>query len=228
MKLLLFDIDGTLLLSHGAGRRLFEDVLSGLCGRPISTAEVSFSGRTDPLIVQETLEKADLPAAQIARILPSALEQYASRARYTPDDLQLLPGVRELLESLNALPNVQLGLLTGNLEHTAYLKLKGINLAHFFPFGAFGSDHANRSRLPDYAIGRARQWCGHTFSGSDVVIIGDSVHDVRCGKDNSLFTVAVASGFTPAEDLAAEQPDVLLSSLEDCREFIRRVLETTL
>lgn len=224
MKLLLFDIDGTLLVSHGAGRRLFETVLTELCGRPISTANVSFSGRTDPLIVQETLEKAGLPEKAVTGLIPIALKMYAERARYIPSDVQILPGVRSLLDCLEAREDVQLGLLTGNLEHTAFLKLGCANLARYFPFGAFGSDHAIRSRLPDFAAARARRFTGYAYTGTDIVIIGDSIYDVRCGQDNGAFTVAVATGLTPYNTLAAENPDVLLDDLSDSERFCRTVL----
>ena len=224
MKLLLFDIDGTLLRSHGAGRRLFESILAELCDRPISTTDVSFSGRTDPLIIQETLEKAGFAPESIARLLPIALEQYANLASYTPDDIQILPGVRTLLKQLEVRRDVQLGLLTGNLERTAYLKVGCVDLSHFFPFGAFGSDHAVRSRLPAIAAARAKRFNGHTYSGRDVVIIGDSVRDVQCGKDNDAFTVAVATGLTSRATLAAEDPDVLLDDLADSQQFCQCVL----
>jgi len=224
VKLLLFDIDGTLLHSHGAGRRLFESVLTKLCGWPVSTAEVSFSGRTDPLIVQETLEKAGLGPKAISHLTPIALEHYAAQACYTPSDIRILPGVEALLHRLSMRADVQLALLTGNLQHTAHLKLNCVDLTRYFPFGAFGSDHADRSELPAIAVERARHFSGHTFSGKDVVVIGDSVLDVKCGRDNGAFTVAVATGLTSRVELAAHQPDVLLDDLTDRDLFYRLVL----
>ena len=224
MKLLLFDIDGTLLRSHGAGRRLFESVLTKLCERPVSTAEVSFSGRTDPLIVQETLEKAGLAPEAISRLTPIALEHYAAQACYAPNDIQILPGVGALLRALSARADVQLALLTGNLQHTAYLKLNCVNLTRYFLFGAFGSDHADRSQLPAIAAERAWHFSGRTFAGRDIVVIGDSVLDVKCGQDNGAFTVAVATGLTSRAELAAHKPDVLLDDLTDSSLFCRLVL----
>ena len=225
MKLILFDIDGTILLGNGSGRRLIEAVLSELCQHPISTDGVSFSGRTDPLIMRDALKLADLPADQIDRLLPRALEIYAQRAMYRRSDLTVLPGVRTLLARLEQDSGVQLGLLTGNLKRTAYLKLQSAGLLELFPFGAFGSDHANRSRLPAIAAERARKYCGNAFTGHDIVIVGDSINDVHCGRSIGAFSVAVATGFTPIEDLAAQEPNVLLRDLTDSDLFIRRVVQ---
>ena len=224
MKLLLFDIDGTLLRTNGTGRRLFEEVLTELCQRTISTAQVSFSGRTDPFILQETLEKAGLPPDEIQQLIPLALNLYIDRASYTPDDVQVLPGVRPLLDRLSHDPGVQLALLTGNLQHTAYLKLRSVALANYFPFGAFGSDHADRSQLPPIAVDRARQYNGHEVKGHDIIVIGDSIHDIHCGRGVGAFSVGVASGLTSFETLAAQNPDMLLHDLVDHELFFRRVL----
>ncbi len=225
MKLLLFDIDGTILLTNGCGRRLIEAVLSDLCQRPITTEGVSFSGRTDPLIVQEILTVAGVSANEIEDLLPRALKAYAERAAYHPSDLAVLPGVRVLLTRLAQNPDVQLGLLTGNLQHTAYLKLEGAGLAEFFPFGAFGSDHADRTRLPAIATARAEKYCGRLFAGHEIIIVGDSIHDVQCGHSVGALSVAVATGFTPIDTLADQNPDVLLKDLTDSDLFFRSVLK---
>lgn len=226
MKLILFDIDGTILLGNGSGRRLIEAVLSELCRLPVTTDGVSLSGRTDPLIMRDALALAGLSADAIEFLVPRALEIYVQRATYGESDFTVLPGVRTLLARLEQDPGVQLGLLTGNLKHTAYLKLQSNGLSELFPFGAFGSDHANRSQLPAIAAERARKYCGYAFSGHDIVIVGDSIYDVHCGQNVGAFSVAVATGFTPMEVLAAQKPNVLLRDLTDCAGFFRRVVQT--
>lgn len=177
--------------------------------------------------MRDALKLASLRADQVERLLPHALEVYAQRATYRRSDLTVLPGVRTLLARLEQDSGVQLGLLTGNLKRTAYLKLQSAGLSELFPFGAFGSDHAKRSHLPAIAAERAREYCGNAFTGHDIVIVGDSINDVHCGRKIGAFSVAVATGFTPMEVLAAQKPNVLLRDLTDCDLFIRHVFKPT-
>ena len=229
MKLLLFDIDGTILLTRGQGRRLIEELLSTLCGRPITTEHVAFSGKTDPQIVQEILLKNGLSKQDAAAFVPQALAIYLEKAHeaIAPQHIDVLPGVPALIEHLAARDDVQLALLTGNHQVTAYLKLEAAGLAQYFPFGAFGSDHADRYELPPVAVHRAFTHTGHTYAGKDVVIIGDSEHDVRCGRGIGAFSVAVCTGFTERATLAAETPDLLLDDLCDPGYFLSQVMNHT-
>ena len=180
MKLLLFDIDGTILKTDGLGRRLIEDVLTRLCDRPITAEGVSFSGKTDPQIVQEILLDNGLSAPDAAALIPEALTTYVEVAHraIAPHHIEVLPGVHALIDHLARREDVQLALLTGNHEITAYRKVEAAGLHGFFPFGAFGSDHADRAELPPIAVRRAYTHTGRSFAGKDVVIIGDSENDV--------------------------------------------------
>ena len=228
MKLLLFDIDGTILHTH-IGRATIDQTLTRLCGRPISSEEVSFSGKTDPQIVQEILLKNGLTAPEAAVLVPQALEAYVETARraIVPHRIEVLPGVHGLIAHLAAQETVQLGLLTGNLEVTAYLKLEAVGLAGYFPFGAFGSDHADRTELPPIAVRRAHAHTGRTYTGKDVVIIGDSENDVLCGRGIGVFAVAVATGRVSRAALAAHSPDLLLDDLCNHEFFMRKVVNHT-
>lgn len=227
MKLLLFDIDGTLLRTHGVGRRSIETVLSDLSGHPITTDGIPFSGKTDPQILREILEQNQLHAEVIGNLVEQAQAAYIqmSRRLLSPERVTLMPGVEGLIPRLAARDDVQLGLLTGNLEPTAYLKLEAAALAHHFPFGAFGSDEADRYRLPPVAVERAFQHTGRSFAGRDVVIIGDTEHDVRCGRGIGAFSVAVCTGRYDRPALARHDPDVLLDDLSDVDAFIRLVVD---
>ncbi len=215
-RLVLFDIDGTLL---SAGRAARESVLTALrevYGWSGSADSHDFSGKTDPQIIRELIVDAVGDArceAQLARALDVYLEELSRRL--TPEAVVAKPGVRELLERLAAEPGVTLALLTGNLEPGARLKLEPPGFNSYFPFGAFGSDSADRYELPAIAVARARERTGIDFSGKSIVVIGDSVHDVGCGKSLGVRTVAVATGPTPAERLAAQKPDVLFESFAD-------------
>src|SRR6185295_4929005 len=134
------------------------------------------------------------------------------------------PGAIQLVERLAELEHVTLGLLTGNLESCARKKLEPLRLNHHFPFGAFGSDHADRYRLPALAVERAERLSGKQFREKAVVIVGDSIHDVRCGKSIGVRAVAVASGRTSRERLADEAPDALLESFSDTETALSAVL----
>jgi phosphoglycolate phosphatase-like HAD superfamily hydrolase len=215
--LVLFDIDGTLL---SAGRAARESVLAALAGvygwRAGNGHTHDFSGKTDPQIIRELVE-GDVGAQQCEALLAEALETYLEEFghRLTPEAVVPKPGAAELLARLGAESRVTLGLLTGNLERGARMKLEPPGFNHYFPFGAFGSDSEDRYSLPAIALGRAREWSGRRFSGKSIVIVGDSVHDILCGRSLGVRAVAVATGPTPAARLAAQDPDALLESFAD-------------
>ncbi len=217
MKLFLFDIDGTILRTHNVGRHALEDALAEVVGQPLPTSGISFSGKTDPQILREILESHDLTEMARDGAFNRILEAYMRhmRSELTPDRFEVLPGVEALIPRLARMPEVQLGLLTGNMEPMAYFKLDAVGLAEYFPFGAFGSDHADRRRLPELAVERARAHTGRTFRGKDVVIIGDTEHDIDCGRGIGACSVGVCTGRFSCEELAAHRPDLLLPDLRD-------------
>ena len=212
MRLVLLDIDGTLITDGGASREAFALALDEVYGYRGDLRRYDFSGRTDPQIARMVLRDAGHEDGEIDGSMPKLWSIYvkelshqaAARARE-------LPGVRALVEVLHARSDLVLGLLTGNIEPGARLKLSGPDFNRYFPFGAFGSDSEYREELPPIAMKRA----GHDVRGRDVVIIGDSIYDVRCGKPHSATTIAIASGKTPAETLLAENPDHFFRSAED-------------
>ncbi len=219
MRLLLFDIDGTLLTADGSSRGVIEQALSGLTGRSITTDDVSFSGKTDPAIMREILTSNGIPPSMIEQVLPQALQTYAELARSTirQDTVRLLEGVSNLLGELEQEASVALSLLTGNLESTAKLKLEAGGIAHYFRGGAYGSDHANRNRLPEVARHRAQQSFERRFAASDITVIGDTPRDIACGRAAGCFTVAVATGRFSASELQTHQPDLLFHNLKEVR-----------
>lgn len=195
-------------------------------GRPLNLEHVSFAGKTDLQIVREILLLNGFSDAEAAQLQSEVLKTYVEAARemIKPHHVEILPGVRSLIEHLAREDNIQLALLTGNHEVTAYLKLQAVGLDGYFPFGAFGSDHADRAELPPIAVRRALAHTGRTYAGKDIVIIGDSENDVRCGRGIGAFSVAVCTGYTAREALAAEAPDALLDDLCDPAFFVRHVL----
>ena len=225
MKLLLFDIDGTILLTHGIGRRAVEASLSELCGNPIDTTGISFSGKTDPQIIREVLVASGVNGGSLNGLVDEGIEAYTALMEESirPEATEVLGGVPELIEALSQRSDVQLALLTGNLEPLAYRKLDAAGLGGYFPFGAFGSDHEDRYQLPPIALERARERTGREFDGRDVVIIGDTEHDIGCGRGIGAFSVAVCTGRFDRNYLHQHDPDVLLECLDDPDEFISAV-----
>jgi phosphoglycolate phosphatase-like HAD superfamily hydrolase len=224
-RLILFDIDGTLLSAGRAARESILAALRAVLGWDGTADGNDFSGKTDPQILRELVEEsvgADRFQAELARVLDRYVEELRSRLR--PEAVVPKPGVPELLERLAREPNVVLGLLTGNIERGARLKLDPPGFNRYFPFGAFGDDSADRYCLPAVAVARARERTGRDFAGESVVIIGDSVHDVGCGRPLGARTVAVATGPTSAERLAAERPNALFQDFSDVRAAAEAIL----
>lgn len=225
MKLLLFDIDGTLLRTHGIGRRSVERALTEICDRPIDSSSIQFSGKTDPQIIREVLVANGLDNGSLNGLVDRASERYRELMEQVirPEGVEVLPGIERLIANLAERDDVQLALLTGNFEPLAYRKLGAVNLDSYFPFGAFGSDNPDRYCLPQVAVARAEEHTGRRFSGNDVVIIGDTEHDIGCGQEIGAFTVAVCTGRFDRACLNAFGADILFDHLKDYDAFVDAV-----
>jgi len=225
-RLVLFDVDGTLLSAGRVARDSILAALAEVLGWEGSSEGNDFSGKTDPQILRElAMDAVGRPRFEAA--LEAVLDRYVEELsrRLSPEAVVVKPGVPALLDRLAGDPRVTLGLLTGNIERGARLKLEPAGLNRYFPFGAFGDDSADRYCLPSIAVARAREETGRDFDGPSVVIIGDSVHDVACGRSLGARAIAVATGPTPAEKLESERPDALFadfSDVEAAREAILR------
>jgi phosphoglycolate phosphatase-like HAD superfamily hydrolase len=211
MRLILFDIDGTLLWTDGAGRRAIQRALLDEMGTAGPIDRYRFDGKTDPQIVRELLTLAGHPEAgaeaRVAAVCRRYLELLEPELVRSAQATRLLPGVPELLAALaphETAGRALVGLLTGNLEGGATLKLRaaGLDPARFV-VGAFGSDSGARPDLPAIAAERAAQHTGRRFTGPDVVIVGDTPDDVACGRPIGAHTVAVATGFYDVDQLHA-------------------------
>lgn len=222
MKLVLLDIDGTILLTQGAGRTTMTAALERVLGRTVSTEGISFSGRTDRQILRDILRASEIEPGTNGATLDLAIAAYEAELsqHMDPDRVQVLPGVRLLIEKLHEHEDVRLGLLTGNVEFTAYLKLAAVGLDDYFPFGAFGSDHEDRNCLPPIAMKRARDSSGFDFPPRDVFVVGDTPYDVTCGRVCGCRTVAVCTGRYTRAELQASEPDLLLDDFSDYRPLL--------
>jgi phosphoglycolate phosphatase-like HAD superfamily hydrolase len=216
MKLVLFDIDGTLITDGGAARAAYGAALEATYGYRGDLRRYDFSGRTDPQITHMVLRDAGLSPREIDARMNALWTVYLEHlAANVPGRVRAFPGVAELLDALAADDRVTLALLTGNIEPGARLKLAGADLNRYFPFGAFGSDSVKREELPPIAVTRAAAATGIDFRDRDVVIVGDSIYDVRCGVPHDATTIAIASGKTPAALLRAENPHHFFESAEE-------------
>ena len=179
MKLLLWDIDGTLLSTSGAGIRGLEASMSAEfnSNEPVDLSDIDWAGRTDKWITRTIFEKYHVKhtSANVDRLLNGYIERLPKLLESLTSPL---PGVREILAESDCRSDIVQGLLTGNLERGAAIKLGHFNLWDYFPFGAFSDDNAVRNELGTYALRRAAAHSGHEFDPRDVWIIGDTSHDI--------------------------------------------------
>lgn len=216
MKLLLFDIDGTILLTDGAGTRAANRAFEKLFGHKDAMKGVSAAGKTDPLILREmfrnTLSRDYTPdeAKIIYEEYVTYLEEEILKSR-----IDIMPGIPYLLENLSLRHDIALGIATGNIEHSAWIKLKQSRLHVHFKFGGFGSDSENRELLIRKAIERARQHLSIIDDFDRVFVIGDTPFDIIHGRAAGAVTVAVATGGYSREELIKHNPDHLFDHFEE-------------
>jgi phosphoglycolate phosphatase-like HAD superfamily hydrolase len=215
MKLVLFDIDGTLLTCGPQVRPLFASALVEVFGTAGEVDAFDFTGRTDPGIVLELITGAGLPEALVRERLPRMRSLYTERLERQLDrrGMVLLPGVVEILDRLAPREDVVTALLTGNWEPGAKAKLSRFDLDRYFAFGAFGCDGVDRSELPPVALERAERATGRRFRPQDVLIVGDSLHDISCAHAHGIPCLAVGTGRTPEEVLQAAGADWVVGDL---------------
>ncbi len=221
-RLVLFDIDGTLLDCGPQVRPLFASALVEVYGTAGDLDGYDFAGRTDPRIVLDLMTAAGLPEREVRDKLPRMRELYVERLARALDrsGMRLLPAVADLLERLAARKDVTLALLTGNWEPGARAKLSRFDLNRFFSFGAFGCDGIDRTELPPVALERAELAMGHRFRPEETLIVGDSRFDVLCARSHGIPCLAVATGRTPAAALREAGADWVASDLRAAGDFV--------
>jgi phosphoglycolate phosphatase len=228
MKLVLFDIDGTLLQSDGAGRRAINRALREVFGTS-GPQDYHFDGKTDPQIIRELMRLAGRGDkhidARMATVLARYLQILREELRAPGFQPRTLPGVPKLLDALEARSEVILGLLTGNLESGARAKLEAVGLAPArFRVGAFGSDHEVRNELPAIAAERTRRELRIDVAGDAIVVIGDTPADLNCGKALGASAIGVATGRFSVEELRLHEPMAVFQDLSDTDAVTRAIL----
>jgi phosphoglycolate phosphatase-like HAD superfamily hydrolase len=226
-RLFLFDIDGTLLLSGGAGVRAMTRTFEQVFGVIDAFASSDIAGRTDTFILSNAMQAVGVPDTRenhrrfrntYVEILAEEIEAPSSRAR------RLMPGIMPLLQALRGHDGSELALLTGNFEAAAYLKLGALGIAEFFPWGAFGEESAERAELARLAMRRAEERAIPPHIRDRAVVIGDTPHDVDCARAVGARVLAVATGSYSVEQLTAAAADVVLPDLSDTERVIELLL----
>src|SRR5690349_22159750 len=222
-RLLLFDIDGTLVNTGGAGVESLKATVRNRFRSGDDLRDIEIAGKTDRAIMRDILRKYQVDPTEeniisFAGEYIDGLPLYLSRTRG-----RVLPGIQQLLERLKPQPHIVLALLTGNLQEGARLKLQHYGLWHFFEFGAFADDHHDRNELVGFARKRAHLMHGHDFDAADIDVIGDTNHDIACGKAFGARTIAVATGSWSREQLQGCTPDFLFDDLSSTDNVIERL-----
>jgi phosphoglycolate phosphatase-like HAD superfamily hydrolase len=222
--LLLFDVDGTLIKTHGRGRLALTAAAEAEFQRPIEIYFKDFAGSTDRRIILEMISKNGIKVEDVESAIDRVLARYVELLKpqmASPESVIVLPGVKTLLEAISQDGEFAPGLLTGNIEQGARIKLNPAGLNPYFAFGAYGDDDADRNKLPAFARQRAEQMYRKNFAPEQTWIIGDTPKDVDCGKANGLHTLAVATSAWSAEELVEHQPDAVLLNLADTERILR-------
>ncbi len=221
-KLVLFDIDGTLVLTGGAGVRAMTRACDEIVGSSNALHGVAVAGRTDWIILSDALERMgrDLDGELFAALR----DRYVT---YLREEIQepghgvkaVMPGIQALLDDLQERDGVYLGLLTGNFEAGARIKLEYFDLWRYFRCGAFGDDAADRNALVPFAVSRARECGVPNLSPRDILVVGDTPHDIACAHAAGATPVAVATGMFTTEQLRDSGADIVFRDLSDTAAF---------
>ena len=227
VRLVLFDIDGTILRSNGAGRRAMIGALREIFGGT-GPEDHRYDGKTDPQIVREVMRIEGHGDAHIDERMDALMTLYLTHLEreLVEANTVVYPGIRELLDALEARDDTVLGLLTGNLREGAHAKLRaaGIDPGRF-RIGAFGSDHEHRPELPALARQRAQAELGIDLEGEHLVIIGDTPADIECGRALGVRAIGVATGSYSVDELRRHAPHAVFETLADTARVVSAIVD---
>ena len=224
IKVILFDIDGTLVLTGGAGGRAMTRAFEELFAVPDAFHGIPMPGRTDSWILSDAAAAHGIPSAQLSRFHDVYLAYLATELDRPGPRKGVMPGVRPLLDALVARADVYLALLTGNYEAAARLKLEYFDLWRYFRCGAFGDAAPDRNGLLSKALAAVRACGGPAASASDAVVVGDTPLDVACAAASGARSIAVATGGYDVDALRAAGADVVFPDLSDAAAVLRALL----
>ncbi len=216
MKIILFDIDGTILQTNGAGTRAANRAFENIYGISEAMTRIDAAGKTDHIILQEIFmnelnrDFSQEEAEELYKLYIPFLEEETGKSETT-----VMPGIPKLLENLSKRDDMALGVATGNIEQGAWIKLKSAGLDHHFNFGGFGSDSHIREQLIRKALERAKDHIEENTKIKDTFVIGDTPYDINHGKAAGTITVGVATGSYSREQLQEHNPDHLFDDLNN-------------
>lgn len=223
MKLLLFDIDGTLIHSGGAGRRAMNAAFERVFGVPNALDNIPLAGRTDLAIISHAAQEFALHNNYdvFERFRERYFELIKDEVKQANPEMRVMPGVRCLLDELKKRENVHLALLTGNWEYSGRVKLDQFGLSDYFDLGAFADDSVVREELLPFAVNRFERRYGFRPYGKDVYVIGDTLADIDCAHAHNGVAVAVATGPFSVQELEAHKADFVFQDLSNTEEVLQ-------
>jgi len=222
MQVCLFDIDGTLINSGGAGGAAMLAAIQEEFGASGPLYDIPAAGRTDRAIAFDVFNAYDLPFSELSyrQFLDCYLKLLPTHLKACEPMGLVFPGMPETLDLLSQRDDIVLGLLTGNFREAAYLKLEHYGMHHHFDFGGFGDKFTSRNDVAKEALGHVLERLGNDFDPADIWVIGDTPADVECARSIGANVVAVATGIYSAEELEPSEPDHLFDDFSDLNRFL--------
>jgi phosphoglycolate phosphatase-like HAD superfamily hydrolase len=221
VTVLLFDIDGTLVLTGGAGQRAMARAFEDLFAIADGFKDISTAGRTDTWILSSAAEAHGILSSDLSGFHDAYLAHLERELEPANPQKRIMPGVRQLLDRLAARDDVYLALVTGNYQKAARVKLEHFDLWRYFPCGAFADDAQDRNSLVPKALERVRTCGGPEVPPAGVIVIGDTPHDVACARAVGARAVGVASGPFSVDQLRESGADTVFEDLSDMEAFLR-------
>ena len=221
-KLLLFDIDGTLLLTGGAGKIAFEEAFEEIFEVPNSWGSLDPHGKTDPAIFDEVAKRTLgclLSPGEFDLLMERYEELFEERIQQSPR-FELMPGVVEILEHLSKAPDIFLALATGNFERAGRMKLKRGAIEHYFLAGGFGNDARNRDEILLAAVAYSEELARERFGKDRIFVVGDTEYDIAAAKKTGLRSIAVLTNGRTRKHFEEDPPDHILDDLTDIPAFL--------
>ena len=226
-KLVLFDIDGTMIYPGNGAKRALSKVIFKQFGIKVNVTYGNTAGRTDRWIIKDIVKRAGVNNCLIDEKMNDVINDYLIliKEEYNKEnDAKIFPGVVEVLEELSKNENIYLSLMTGNMEKGARIKLSPFGINKYFPFGAFGEDAIYRDELAEVAVKKAKDLYGISFYGSNLVIIGDTANDVLCGKKFNARSIAIVRRPEYLEEIRKAKPDYLFTGFEETDKVLNAIL----
>ena len=227
-KLVLFDIDGTLISSGKGALASLKRAIEKHAGKEPEVLYHDTAGKTDRLIIRNLLRKISVEENRIPAMTVEIVRSYLEILPHLynkENDARMFPGAGDIVRSLHQRRDIVLGLITGNVEEGARIKLNPFGLNQYFAFGAFGSDAIERDDLPSIARMRAEKFCPEGFDGDRVVIVGDTIHDVTCGRGIGARAIAVVRREENRKEILDAAPYFVCSGFDDYKTVIERIMD---